>query len=245
MAVTALALGLVNSALFGSSIATLLPSITTGLIVWTFINGCIVEGAGTFIDNEGLIKQLPAPVTVHALRTVWRQALYFAHNMVVYVLVVLIFFGSLSHPYHVTDSPGALLHPGLSWSILLAVPAFLVILLNGAWVVLVFGITATRFRDIPPIIQSFITMLFYATPIMWSMDQVAKVQHEKGEAGAVAISILKLNPVYHFVEIIRAPLIGQAQSWTHWLVAGTITILGWALALFVLRNYRARVAYWV
>jgi ABC-2 type transport system permease protein len=51
--------------------------------------------------------------------------------------------------------------------------------------------------------------------------------------------------VYHFVEIVRAPLVGQQQSWTHWLVAGVVTIVGWALALVVLRNYRSRVAYWV
>lgn len=246
MAVTALALGLVNSALFGTSISTLLPSITTGLIVWNFINGCIVEGAGTFIENEGLIKQLPAPITVHALRTVWRQTLYFAHNMVVYVVVVLIFLPSLDHPYRLTENSSALVHPGLSWSILLALPAFALIMLNGAWVVLVFGITATRFRDIPPIIQSFITMVFYATPIMWSMDQVRATHAATGSGvGSAGLSVLKMNPVYHFVEIIRAPLIGQVQSWTHWLVAGVVTVVGWTLALIVLRNYRARVAYWV
>ncbi|GAA4530727.1 galactan export ABC transporter permease subunit Wzm/RfbD [Amycolatopsis samaneae] len=245
MAVTALALGLVNAALFGTSISTLLPSITTGLILWSFINGCIVEGSETFIANEGLIKQLPAPVSVYAFRTVWRQALYLAHNLVVYVLVLLIFLGSLNHPYHVIDRPGALLHPGLGWSMLLALPALALVVLNGTWVVLLFGVVATRFRDIPPVIQSFITMLFYATPIMWPMDQVRSMQSGGSGFGAVAVQVLQLNPVYHFVEIVRAPLVGQAQSWTHWAVAGGVTVVGWALALLVLRNYRSRVSYWV
>ncbi|WP_020667265.1 ABC transporter permease [Amycolatopsis nigrescens] len=245
MAVTALALGVVNSALFGTSISTLLPSITTGLILWNFINGCIVEGSETFIANEGLIKQLPAPVTVYAFRTVWRQVLYFAHNMGVYVLVLVVFFGSISHPYHVVDRPGTVLHPGLGWGMLMALPALLVIMLNGTWVVLLFGVIATRFRDVPPVIQSFITMLFYATPIMWSMDQVLAANQDNAGPGSVGVDVLKLNPIYHFVEIIRAPLVGQAQSWTHWVVAGGVTVVGWALALIVLRNYRARVAYWV
>ncbi|WP_328603981.1 ABC transporter permease [Amycolatopsis sp. NBC_00345] len=246
MAVTALALGVVNSALFGTSISTLLPSITTGLILWNFMNGCIVEGSETFIANEGMIKQLPAPVSVYALRTVWRQALYLGHNLIVYVVVLIIFFGNLNHPYHLVDRPGALLHPGLSWTVLLAIPALALILLNGAWVVLLLGIVSTRFRDIPPVIQSFITMLFYATPIMWSMDQVrAMNQGAKSGFGSIAVDLLQLNPVYHFVEIVRAPLVGQQQSWTHWLVTGVVTIVGWTLALVVLRNYRSRVAYWV
>ncbi|MFF0145239.1 galactan export ABC transporter permease subunit Wzm/RfbD [Amycolatopsis sulphurea] len=246
MAVTALALGVVNSALFGTSISTLLPSITTGLILWNFMNGCIVEGSQTFIDNEGMIKQLPAPVSVYALRTVWRQALYLMHNLVVYVLILVIFFGKLSHPYRLVEKAGALLHPGLGWEVVLALPGLALLLFNGAWVVLLLGVVSTRFRDVPPVIQSFITMLFYATPIMWSMDQVRVMnQGSKDGFGSLAVQVLQLNPVYHFVEIVRAPLVGQQQSWTHWAVVGAATVVGWALALAVLRNYRARVPYWV
>ncbi|RJQ83165.1 galactan export ABC transporter permease subunit Wzm/RfbD [Amycolatopsis panacis] len=246
MAVTALALGVVNSALFGTSISTLLPSITTGLILWNFMNGCIVEGSQTFIDNEGMIKQLPAPVSVYALRTVWRQALYLVHNLVVYLLILVVFFGNLSHPYRLVEKAGAPLHPGLSWEVVLALPGLALLLFNGAWVVLLLGVVSTRFRDVPPVIQSFITMLFYATPIMWSMDQV-RVMNQGSEDGfgSLAVQVLQLNPVYHFVEIVRAPLVGQQQSWTHWAVAGAVTVVGWALALAVLRNYRARVPYWV
>lgn len=246
MAVTALALGVVNSALFGTSISTLLPSITTGLILWNFMNGCIVEGSQTFIDNEGMIKQLPAPVSVYALRTVWRQTLYLVHNLVVYVLILVIFFGNLSHPYRLVEKAGALLHPGLGWEVVLALPGLALLLFNGAWVVLLLGVVSTRFRDVPPVIQSFITMLFYATPIMWSMDQVRVMnQGSKDGFGSLAVQVLQLNPVYHFVEVVRAPLVGQQQSWTHWAVVGAVTVVGWALALAVLRSYRARVPYWV
>jgi ABC-2 type transport system permease protein len=159
--------------------------------------------------------------------------------------VVAIFFGSLDAPYRLVERPGAVLHPGLDASILLAVPAFGLIMLNGTWVVLLLGLIATRFRDVPPVIQAFITMLFYATPIMWSMDQVLAANPDSGGFGSVAVRLLKFNPVYHFVEIIRAPLVGQTQSWVHWAVAGGFTLVGWALALIALRNYRSRVSYWV
>lgn len=241
MVVLALALGLVNSVLFGADIGTILPNITVGLIVWTFISGCVLEGSDTFISNEGLIKILPAPLMVYILRTVWRQTLLFAHNMIVYVLILAVFFVDIDHPYKIFEFSN-ITQPGLNWGIVLAIPAFVAIMANGAWVALLFGIVATRFRDIPPLVNSFITMIFYMTPIMWSMDQVS---HGNGGKNASALSLLKLNPAYHFIEILRAPLLGQVQSWTHWAVVGGFTVVGWSVALLALRNYRSRVSYWV
>ena len=42
---------------------------------------------------------LPAPLSVYMLRTVWRQTLLLAHNMIVYIGVLAIFFNSLDGPY--------------------------------------------------------------------------------------------------------------------------------------------------
>jgi ABC-2 type transport system permease protein len=240
MAVTAIGLGLLYSQLLGSSIGTFLPYITAGFIVWNFILGCITEGTDTFISNEGLIKHLPAPLTVYALRTVWRLALMLCHNMLVYVIVVAIFFGPLTQPGYLLN-PGGIPQPGLSWSALLAVPAFLLIALNGVWVTLLFGIISTRYRDIPQVIGALVNLLFYMTPIVWSTDLLTK----RLGGGDWKILVAELNPLYHFVEILRAPLIGNVQSWHHWAVVGGFTIGGWVLALVALRNYRARVPYWV
>ncbi len=82
--VMALALGLLYSMLFQIPVAEFLPHVTVGLIMWTFISGCIKEGATVFIENEGLIKQLPAPLSVHVYRLVWRQTLFLGHNLIIW-----------------------------------------------------------------------------------------------------------------------------------------------------------------
>jgi ABC-2 type transport system permease protein len=184
---------------------------------------------------------------IYVFRTVWRQVLFFAHNVVVYVIVLAIFFPQISEPYRMVKTlsnglPG-ILSPGLSWWALLAIPAFVVIVINGLWVCLLFGIIATRFRDIPPVISSFMQLFFTMTPIIWTPDLLAG--GEPGSAKYVVAQLAKLNPFYHFIEIFRAPLVGGVQSWTHWAVVGVITVIGWTLALVALRNYRSRVAYWV
>ncbi|MFD9890937.1 ABC transporter permease [Amycolatopsis sp. NPDC059027] len=246
-AVIALGLGLLYSQLFGMPVEVFLPYISTGFIIWGFISGCLAEGMETFIANEGLIKQLPAPLSVYALRTVWRQTLLLAHNMIVYVGVLAIYFTALDAPYSLSTGActphSAICHPGLSWNILLAIPGFLLLALNAGWVTLLLGIASTRFRDIPQVINSLIQLMFYGTPIVWPVDQLLQGGARAGISWI--LPIVKANPLYHFMQVVRAPLLGQAFTIGNWIVVGSITIVGWALALVAMRNYRARVSYWV
>lgn len=241
MGVTAIGLGLLYSQLFQAEIGTFLPYLTVGFIVWGFIIGCLTEGADTFIANEALIKHLPAPVSVYALRTVWRLAIMFGHNLIVYVAVLAVFYSDLAEPYKIIKD-GTIGQPGLSWAALLAIPAFLMLLVNGVWVALLFGIVSTRFRDVPQVITALSSLLFFMTPIVWSADILYK---NFGDQGDWRFLITDLNPIYHYIELIRAPMIGNQQAWTHWVVVAGFTVAGWALTLLVLRNYRARVSYWV
>jgi ABC-2 type transport system permease protein len=57
--------------------------------------------------------------------------------------------------------------------------------------------------------------------------------------------LAELNPFLHFLEIVRRPLLGQDQYLRHWVVVLVITVIGWTVALVVLRRYRSRVSYWV
>jgi len=241
MGITALGLGLLYSQLLDSPIKTFLPYITVGFIVWNFISGCVIEGAETFISNEGLIKHLPAPISVYVFRTVWRQTLMFAHNMIIYVIVLIVFWGGISKSGYVITQNG-IQQPGLGWSALLAIPGFILLAINAGWVTLLFGIISTRFRDIPQVIASLINLAFFMTPIVWSTDILEKkFQNAASWRGYIA----ELNPLYHFVQIVRAPLIGAQSSWHHWAISGGIAVVGWLLALVVMRNYRSRVSYWV
>jgi ABC-2 type transport system permease protein len=241
MGTTALALGLLYSVLFKATVPTFLPYVTVGFIVWNFIVGCVTEGTDVFIANEGLIKHLPAPITVHVMRMVWRQVLFLLHNLVIYVIVLAIFFTSLSHEYRI--APESPLQPGLSWTILLAIPGFVLLAVNAVWISLLFGVISTRFRDIPPVVNSFINLVFFMTPIVWDTGVLNRVTG--GGNNDWRMLIAELNPVYHFVEIVRAPLLGHTVDWHHWAVVGGFTVGGWILAMVILRNYRARVSYWV
>jgi len=225
MAATAVALGVLYSALFELPLDFFLPYVATGLIVWQFIAGCVNEGAQVFIRNEGLIKHLPSPLSVHVLRLVWYQLLLFAHNAAVYLVLAVLFL---------RDDVGA--------TVLLAIPALGLLVLNGLWFVLFIGVVATRFRDIPPLTGSLVQLLFFMTPIVWVYEDFANSADPRIAERA---RLAELNPFMHFVQIIRQPLLGQPIEARHWVVAGALTAVGWAVAMLAMRNYRARVSYWV
>ncbi|WP_151641544.1 ABC transporter permease [Corynebacterium sp. 11A] len=221
--VMALALGLLYSVLFRIPLAEFLPHVTVGLIMWNFISGCIREGSEVFIANEGLIKQLPSALSVHVYRLVWKQTLFLAHNLVIWVILILIFPRSLG------------------WELLLAIPAMVLLLLNGVWVAMFFGIVSTRFRDISPLLEALTQLLFYVTPIVWT-TQTLKDQGGQVEGRA---RLAELNPLYHYMEVIRAPLIGAPLPVYHWWVVLGFTAAGLILALLAMRTWRYRVSYWV
>jgi ABC-2 type transport system permease protein len=238
MGVTALGTGLLYGLIMGNDPRTFLPYVTVGFVVWNFISGSLIEGMSTFISNEGLIKHLPAPLSVYVLRTIWRQTLMLLHNLVVYVIVAGIFFFSINHPYTMASNGIGTHHPGLGWSMLLAAPGFLLIAVNGAWVSMLLGIVSTRYRDIPQVVNAVIQLLFYGTPIVWSIDSLTS-HKDLGQL------VLDWNPLYHLIQVMRAPLVGQEIEPLSWIVCIGMAIVGWGLALLAMKNYRARISYWV
>jgi ABC-2 type transport system permease protein len=171
-----------------------------------------------------------------------------AHNLIVYAVVVGIYFTNLDHPYSINTGScegtyTGICHPGLGWYSLSAIPGFFFLAINAGWVTLLLGIISTRYRDVPQVINAMIQLLFYMTPIVWPIDQL--YAGGQRHSASWALPIIQLNPLFHFIQIVRAPLIGQAVSIYSWIAVFAITIVGWALALVAMRNYRARVSYWV
>lgn len=220
----AVAMGVLYAALLGQPLREYLPYVTVGLIIWNVISASILEGSEVFIANEGLIKQLPSALSVHVYRLVWRQLLFFAHNMVIY-LVMLAAFGVWRH---------------LGVASLMAIPAIVLIFLNSMWVSIVFGIFSTRYRDIAPILGSTTLMLFVLTPVMWT-TKTLQLQMGNGDRAKLA----ELVPTFHYLEIVRAPLLGEPQEPRHWVVVGVITLVGWIVAILAMKQFRSRVPYWV
>lgn len=210
------ALGLVFGTLFQQDPRDALPHIATGLIFWGLLTSCVSEGTTIFIGNESYIRNVPLPLSVHVYRMIARNVIILGFNMVIYLLV-LMFFG---------------INPG--WSVFLAVPGLILFLINVSWVALAAGILSTRYRDIPQVITNLIQVVFFVTPVFWSVETLPSRP-----------AFVHFNPVYHLLEVVRAPLLGHFASQESWIFVGTLTIAGLAVTAYLYRRAYARIAYWV
>ena len=204
--------------IFNVSMHDFLPFLAIGLILWTLLSSVLSEACTAFIGAESIIKQLPLPLFVHVLRMIWRNLLIFLHNLVIVPLLFLV------------------LGKGLGWEALLSILGLLLLVLNLAWIALVLGVLCTRYRDLAQIVGSILQVMFYLTPIMWMPGLLPE------RAGRY---LLALNPLFHWFETVRSPMLGQLPSLHSWLVCGVMAVAGWAVALAFFGRHRARIAYWL
>jgi lipopolysaccharide transport system permease protein len=215
-AVMLAALGLLYSTLFKIPLQEYLPWLAVSLILWGVIAQAINEGCVCLTNAEAVIRQIPLPHTVHALRCVIRTALVAAHNLPL-ILVVFLLLGV---------APG--------WEALLALPGLALLAVNAFAAALLLGMLCARFRDIGPIVGSVLQIAFFLTPVIW-----------KPELLGPEARFLPLNPFHAVMETLRAPLLEGGGSVWAWLAAllWTAAHCGVAFAFFV--RFRGRVAFWV
>lgn len=204
--------------LWNMNIRDYLPFISAGMLSWTLVSAIITDGTMTFISAESLIKSMRFPYTVLACAVVWRNAILFLHNLVVYVAIML-----------VCGVP-------VTWDTLLVIPGILLICVNGIWVAILIGMVGARYRDLQQLTASILQILMFVTPIFWAPEQL------EGRASAIFVDLNLLLP---YIDIVRNPLLGKPSSLLTWQMVILSTVAGWALTLFAFSRYRHRVPYWL
>jgi ABC-type polysaccharide/polyol phosphate export permease len=208
---------LVYSSLFRQDVKSFMPLAASGLVIWGFISGCLVEGSNVFIASSATIKQIPAPLPLHVFKLVWQQWIFLLHNATVVVAVML--FAQV----HVT------------WATLLVIPGLLLVTVNLTWMILLLGSLGARFRDVPVIVGTFISALFLGTPVFW---QVSFLPPERQWVAFV-------NPFTYLLEVVRIPILGTAPSIGIWSVCIVMAIVGWSFAVWYYSGARSKLAYWI
>lgn len=210
------AMGLLYARLLGQDVADYLPYLAVGLVLWSFISTTVNELCLTFISAENLVKQVKLPLTAHVMRVVWRNVLILAHNAVILVPIGL-FYGKAG-PIEVAS----------------AILGVALLGIAAVWGGLILGMLCARFRDIPPIVGNVTQVVFFLSPILWRPEVLGN-----------RVWIAMANPVYHLIEVVRAPLTAGIIPITSWVVSLLVVVLTAGAALLMLSRFRARVAYWV
>lgn len=212
-------LGMLFSRIGGNDPTVFIPHLAVGLIVWTLISGFTTGCTTVFQRGRAQILQggmnLSDIVMVDVLSTV----LTFLHQIIIIAVVFVIF------------------NIGLSFYSLISLIGLALLIANGIWLSVFFGIIGARYRDLFEVVQAVMRIAFLATPIVWLPDA-------GGRGGAMG-AFFVYNPFYHFLELIRAPLLGNPIAPLSWIVVVSITVAGFALAYFFYNRFARNVPLWV
>lgn len=216
MVIFVLALSVVYGRLFHQEAKTFLPYLTAGILCWTFISTVLTESTDVFLGAKTFIDNLKLPFLLYVFRLIWKNQIIFLHNLVVFLAVAAFF------------------KTGFSLYSLLFFPAFLLMSILLTSVGLVLGLLGTRFRDIPPVISSLIMLVFFVSPITWPVETIG-----------MDSLIIKLNPLFYMLDIMRSPLLGIPPALSSWFVSLIMTGLALLISFVLFKKYRSHIPFWL
>lgn len=210
-------LGLLFAEVASIDRSVFIPHLTIGFITWTLIQGFVTGSTTVFQRGRAQIMQGGMSLIEIVIVDVMRTVLQFLHQIIIVGVVFYLF-----------EVP-------LTFYSLMSFVGLAVLIANGAWLTMFFGIVGARYRDLSEIVMAIMRIAFLATPIIWM----------PGDAGNVMNAFLTFNPFYHFLEIVRAPLLGNEVATLTWMVVGGFTLVGSGITAFFYRQLHFRVPLWV
>ncbi len=209
-------LGFLWSHIFGSDLQNYLPFFAVGFVVWGWMSSQISDAASGFFQFQGVIKQIRLPFPIFILRLNVRQFIVLMHNSII-IALVLIFMGK-----------------GLTWPSLVTIPNIILIQINITLLATVITIFCTRFQDMAQVVSVSTQIIFFFTPILWQVETLKN-----------RFYLADMNPVYHWIEMIRAPLLGSFPSLSDYIWSLSSILILFLLATYYLGRYRSRIALWL
>ncbi len=125
----------------------------SGLIVWNMFQTSIITATGVIVDRAALVKKVSFPREILALSNVGAAIVYFGAQLLVLAIVV----GALGH------SP--------AWKFMLILPiSFIALCLLTSALGIVLSAINVYLRDVRHLIEVFLQLWFYMTPIVYSYE---------------------------------------------------------------------------
>jgi len=215
-----LLLAIVFGRIFNTNITEYAPYILSGMVVWEFVTGTAIGGSLAFVQADAYIKQCHHPLAIYTLRTTLTNLLVLmlaSLGLIAWVLIVL--------------------PRNFGWPWLGALLVYPIVALIAWPLSTVLAYISTRFRDVPHALALVFQTLWLVSPIYFEASIFRN--------GGLHV-LVDYNPVYHLLEIVRAPLLkGQWPTTTNLMYcAGTILVL-LLLAWLVGRSAEKRVIFYL
>ena len=188
----------------------------SGIFPWMFFQNSVLQSTTSLVDNRNLIKESRLPHWLIPLSIVLANGISFLPSLG--ILIMMAFF----------------VLKGIPFSLVFLPLVFLLHLILAVSVSLIASICFVRWRDTKNLLEPFMQMLFYSTPVFYSLDIVKK------SCGFFWFNIFLHNPFVGILNMYRLAILkgfGQSLDSDVSLNVFLITPLCFSILLLLLGFY--------
>jgi ABC-2 type transport system permease protein len=190
-------------------------ALLSGIVMFVFLSESTGTAVTSLVDRENLVRKVQFPRLVVPLSVVLTALLNLALNLVVVIVFLLVSGGSVR------------------WGWLEIAPLVVILVLFSASLSTLLSALYVRYRDVKPVWEVTLQLLFYGTPIFYTLDVINNATIEK---------LLLLNPLAVVIQQFRHAVIDPshpsaatvAGGWTFLLLPAGILL---ALVVFGYRYF--------
>ena len=197
---------------------------SAGWLVWRFMSGIISSSCTTYIGAARYITQTKQPFSIYSYSLVLSHIYRFLMNLPVFIMIMLIYSD-------ITQINIA----GVSYAILL-------FSLMGFSLSILIGHITLKIRDIQVVVENVMRIAFFVTPVIWLDKTVVDLTSGNLNISAKA-AYLDFNPLYHYLNIMRGPLLGEPMSISSLIIVTMCTMLTFILSIVLLKKFQGNISY--
>ena len=207
------------AAMASQPVISFVTYVAIGYLVFRVISSAIIDSTGAFSSGASFILDGHLRLTDFVLR----------------IVATALFNFMVSLP---VAAAAMVLSPDIHWQgLLLALVTMPLVVANAVWIGVLFALAGARFADMKHLVGNIFMFAFLLTPIIWHADSMP--------AGSLRGTLARANPLYHMIELVRAPILGQPLERQTVIYLAVMTTAGWLLAMFAYRRYARYVPLWI
>lgn len=172
-----------------------------GMIPWFYMGAAISQGSNSIYARIATVSKMNFPLSIVPTISIITQL--YTHLVLLMALVVIVI---VSHGWSISII-------GLAYFVF-SLTCFLIAL------ALVTSTLSTIVRDIHLVVQTASRLLFFLTPVMWTVND---------KTPATLREIIELNPLFYVIEGYRSSLLDGDLS----LIRSTDTLIFWGITLLL------------
>jgi len=188
----------------------------TGVMIYEFFSEATSNAVQSVVNRENLVRKIHFPRLAIPLSVTLTASFNLALNS-----VVLVFFMAIS---------GVEVH----WTWIGVIPILAVLLAFTTGLAMLLSALFVEFRDVSPIWEVVLRVLFYATPIIYPIEKLAERAPQVAHVVMCNPLAVVIQETRHWVLDPSAPSAGQAIGGTVWLLIPLgIVVTTFALGFWV------------